>query len=209
MDCDAFVELQHIRKMSLSSCPMMGSYPDQKTSSKNMRRLQERRFTGSSRSACSSAPGGASRCRPIASLIDGRRVQLNWSEVTRKVVTIIQTWYDQKVSLLGMVEMMRVLIAFVITYELDVVPCPDPLLNNLERILCCLLWKRKKPLARRCICCQKPLQGRLGMPSLTIRKCALKLRHLWLNLDDQQVLLIARKVPFSAIIVLIRNKYRD
>ncbi len=111
----------------------------------------------------------------------------NWDEVTSKVASLTQKWAERKLSLKGRAEVANTYIASIIIYRLTVVPCPSPRLTRLERLLFRFLWKGRVPLVRRSICCQHPLKGGLGMPWLLMRRHALRLRHLKLFLDGEQV----------------------
>jgi hypothetical protein len=115
------------------------------------------------------------------------QVDRNWDEVTSKVVSLTQKWAGRKLSLKGRAEVANVYIASVIYYRLTVVPCPSSRLTRLERLLFRFLWGGRVPLVRRSICCQHPLRGGLGMPWLLMRRHALRLRHLQIFLQDEQV----------------------
>ncbi|MCP3653585.1 MAG: zinc-binding domain-containing protein [Herbaspirillum sp.] len=106
------------------------------------------------------------------------QVERNGEEVEIRVAILIQKWAERKLSLKGRAEVANTYIASVVYYRLTVVPCPKIILTKLERMLFRFLWKGQVPMVRKSICCQLPLRGGLGMPSMLIRRHALRLAHL-------------------------------
>ncbi|GAB1597330.1 hypothetical protein Ahia01_000009400 [Argonauta hians] len=131
------------------------------------------------------------------------QVERNWDEVTSRVANLIQKWNGRKLSLKGRAEVVKVYIAPAIYYRLALVPCPKNRLNELERVLFKFLWNGRKPLVRRSICCQDPLNGGLGMPWLLLRKHAQRLRHLQRFLSGEQVWSPFTRHAFPQLVSLV------
>lgn len=53
------------------------------------------------------------------------QIEKNWSKVTSKVSVLTQTWSEWWLSLEGKVEVLSVYIAFIISYCLTIMLCPD------------------------------------------------------------------------------------
>ena len=113
------------------------------------------------------------------------QVEKNWDEAACRVANLTQKWAERKLSLKGRAEVANAYIASVVYYRLTVVPCPKTHLTRLERMLFRFLWKGQVPLVRKSICHQHPLRGGLEIPTLMMRRHALRLTHLqnYLNGD--------------------------
>lgn len=86
-----------------------------------------------------------------------------------KVTAVIQSWFEQKLTLLGRTDVVRMGITSVILYRLNAVTCSNSVLTKLERNLVRFLWKGGKPLVKRSICRKKPLEDGLRITWLKMR----------------------------------------
>lgn len=93
--------------------------------------------------------------------------------------------------------------ALMITKHLAVVACPDLVLNDLERIIFRFLWKGGNPLVWRYIYGQNPAMSRLVTPWLIMRKYALKLKFIFIVLDQEYVWSLPMKIHLPQLNSLI------
>ena len=74
-----------------------------------------------------------------------------------------------------------------ILYWLSVLPLPRDHRVALEQSLSKLLWKGRSPLVSRQVCCQRPREGRIGMPDLESHQLAERLAYQGQSLTKKTV----------------------
>ena len=115
------------------------------------------------------------------------QVERNWSEVRAKVEAQVGAWLRRRLSLKGRAEACAVYVFTLILYRLSVLPLPRDHRVALERSLSKLLWKGRRPLVSRKVCCQRPREGGLGMPDLESHWLAERLAYLGRSLTKETV----------------------
>ena len=115
------------------------------------------------------------------------QLERNWSEVRAKVEAQVGAWL-RRLSLKGRAEACAVYVLPLILYRLSVLPLPRDHRVALERSLSKLLWRGRRPLVSRKVCCQRPREGGLGMPDLESHWLAERLAYLGRSLTKETVL---------------------